>query len=139
MLGAFPLILVVVVLYNLLVFGGGAAGHDSLALLSQSFTVRVFSGDAWKISLSDLFVALALMLLFVETVKASRTSRREILNHALSLLTFTGAMVQFIALKGFGTSAFFLITAMCLFDTVAGYTISIIAAQRNVNIGPGEG
>ena len=34
-------------------------------------------------------------------------------------------------LKGFGTSTFFLITAMCLFDVVAGYTISIIAAKRD--------
>jgi hypothetical protein len=138
MLGAFPLILVVVVLYNVMVFGGGATGHDTLALLAQSFTVHVFSGDVWKISLADLFIAAALVLLFVETVKAARTSQREILNHAFSLLTFTGALVEFIALKGFGTSAFFFITAMCLFDTIAGYTISIIAAQRNVNVGQGD-
>ena len=136
MLGAFPLILVAVILYNVAVFGGGATGHESLAPLSQSFTVRVFSGDLWKISLGDLFIALALVLLFVETVKAARTSRREILNHAFSMLTFVGALVEFIALKGFGTTPFFLITAMCLFDTVAGYTISIIAAKRDLSVAP---
>jgi hypothetical protein len=138
MLGAFPLILIAVILYNLAVFGGGAAGHESLALLSQSFSLRVFSGDLWKISLGDLFIALALVLLFVETVKAARTSQREILNHAFSMLTFTGALVEFIALKGFGTTPFFLITAMCLFDTVAGYTISIIAAKRDLSVAPHE-
>ncbi len=138
MLGAFPLILIAVVLYNIAVFGGVATGHETLALLAQSFNIRIFSGDLWKISLGDLFIALALVLLFVETVKASRTSRREILNHAFSMLTFVGALVEFIALKGFGTTPFFLITAMCLFDTVAGYTISIIAAKRDLSVAPRE-
>lgn len=136
MLGAFPLILIAVVLYNLTVFGGVTTGHESLALLSQSFTVHLFSGDAWKISLGDLFTALALVLLFIETVKAGRSTQRAIINHALSLLTFLAALVEFIALKGFGTSVFFFITVMCLFDVVAGYTISIIAAKRDMNVVP---
>ncbi len=139
MLRAFPLILIAVAAYNLLVFGGATTGHDAAGLLNQSFVVRVFSGDAWKISLGDGLVTLALVLLFVETVKATRTSHREIVNHALSLLTLVGAVVEFVVLKGFGTSVFFLITAMCLFDVVAGYTISIIAAKRDVTVAPPEG
>jgi len=134
MLRAFPMILIAVAAYNLLVFGGGAAGHDAVSLLGQAITVKVFSGDAWKITAGDGLVTLALTLLFIETVKATRTSNREILNHALSLLTFIGAVVEFIVLKGFGTSTFFLIAAMCLFDVVAGYTISIIAAKRDFNM-----
>jgi hypothetical protein len=134
MLRAFPMILLAVAAYNALVFGGMAAGHDTISLLGQAVTVRIFSGDAWKISLGDVFVALALTLLFIETVRATRTSNREIINHALSLLTFIGAVVEFIVLKGFGTSTFFLIAAMCLFDVVAGYTISIIAAKRDFNM-----
>ncbi len=136
MLGAFPLILVAVLLYNLMVFGGGATGHDSLTLLSHSFTLRLFSGDVWKISLGDLFVALALALLFIETVKAARTTARAILNHAFSMLTFALALVEFITLKGFGTTTFFLITAFCLFDVVAGYTISIITGRRDLSVMP---
>ena len=133
------MILIAVVLYNGLVFGGGAAGHDSVSLLAQSFALHLFSGDAWKISLGDVFVAASLLFLFIETVKATRTSSREILNHALSMLTFAGALVEFITLKGFGTSTFFFVTAMCLFDTVAGYTISIIAAKRDMNVVPAHG
>ena len=136
---AFPLILIAVAAYNAMVFGGLAAGHDALSILGRAITVTVFSGDAWKITLGDGLVTLALALLFVETVKATRTSNREILNHALSLLTFVGAVVEFIVLKGFGTSTFFLIVAMCLFDVVAGYTISIIAAKRDFNVAPHDG
>jgi hypothetical protein len=132
MFGAFPMILIAVILYNLTVFGGGAAGHDIVSLLAQNFTLPMFSGDKWKISLSDLFLLLALAMLFVETIKATRSTKREIINHALSMLTFCGAMVEFLILKGFGTSTFFFIMAMCLFDVVAGYTISIIAARRDI-------
>jgi hypothetical protein len=138
MLRAFPMILLAVLAYNLLVFGGMAAGHDVTALLTQSVNIKVVSGDLWKITLGDGFVAAALALLFIETVKATRTEHREILNHGLSLLTFIGALVEFIVLKGFGTSTFFFITAMCLFDVVAGYTISIITARRDMSVIPHE-
>ena len=48
------------------------------------------------------------------------------------------ALVEFIMLKGFGTSTFFLITIMCLFDVVAGYTISLVAAKRDLSMAPHE-
>jgi hypothetical protein len=136
MLRAFPMILLAVAAYNLLVFGGGASGHDVNALLGQTISIKVVSGDLWKITAGDGLVALALALLFIETVKATRTDHREIVNHALSLLTFVGALVEFIVLKGFATSVFFFITAMCLFDVIAGYTISIIAARRDMSVIP---
>jgi hypothetical protein len=138
-MAAFPMILVVVILYNLVAFGGGMAGHgDMQTILEHSFQIKMFSGDVWKITVGDLFVALALAFLFVEIVKAARSSQREILNHAFSMVTFCIALVEFIVLKGFSTSAFFLITAMCLFDVVAGYTISIVAARRDLGMVPVE-
>jgi hypothetical protein len=139
MLGPFPIILIVVVLYNLTLFGGAAAGQpDMSVILGQSFTIRLFSGDGWKVTLGDLFVTLSLMLLFVEVIKATRSTSRAIMNHALSMLTFIGALAEFLVLKGFGTSTFFFITAMCLFDVVAGYTISIITARRDLGLEGGE-
>ena len=136
MLRAFPMILLAVAVYNALVFGGSAVGHDVGALLGQAANIKLVSGDLWKISLGDGLVALALLLLFIEMVKATRTNTREILNHALSLLTFVGALVEFIVLKGFGTSPFFFITVLCLLDVVAGYTISIITARRDMSVMP---
>jgi hypothetical protein len=135
MFRAFPSILIAVLLYNAVLFGGQAAGqHDIGALLAQGFAIPVVSGDLWKVTLSDLLILLALAMLFVETIKATRTTTREIINHALSLLTFIGAMAEFLVVKGFGTSTFFFITAMCLFDVVAGYSISIVAAKRDVHV-----
>jgi hypothetical protein len=136
---AFPMILIAVAAYNAVVFGSAAMGHDAAGLLDRNFPLAVYSGDIWKITLGDGLVALALLLLFVETIKAAATRHREILNHALALLTFIGALAEFITLKGFGTSVFFLITAMCLFDVVAGYAISIIAGRRALDVAPPDG
>ncbi len=134
---AFPMILVVVIIYNLVFFGGALAGHHEMqALLDQSFALKMFSGDIWRVTASDLFVMGALAMLFIETIRAARSDSREILNHAFSMLTFCIALVEFIVLKGFSTSAFFLITLMCLFDVVSGYTISIVCARRDLAVLP---
>ena len=132
-MSAFPMILIPVILYNLVFFSGGVTGHANMqAILDHSFALTMFSGDVWRVTVSDLFELLALAMLFIETLKAARHNSRELLNHAFAMLTFCVALVEFIVLKGFSTSAFFLITAMCLFDVVAGYTISIVAAKRDV-------
>ena len=92
------------------------------------------SGDVWSLTGTDVFVTATFCLLFVEILKATRTGRGEILNHAFSTLTFLAALVEFLLLKGFTTSAFFLLVAMCLFDVLAGYTISIVSARRDFAI-----
>jgi hypothetical protein len=132
---AFPLLLLAVILYNLIVFGGGLAGRPDVGgILKQAFGVTMPSGDIWNLTYSDLFIAFTLILLFVEMVKATRTGRNEILNHAFSTLVFVGTLIEFLLLKGFATSAFGLLTAMSLFDVVAGYTISIISARRDLTL-----
>jgi hypothetical protein len=134
-MGAFPLLFFALGLYNLLAFGGSLAGAaDTAALLNENFGQHLPSGEVWHFSYSDIFIAFSLCLLFAEMVKATRSGRGEILNHAFSTLTFVAALVEFLLLKGFGTTAFFLLTAMCLFDVVAGYTISVVAARRDLMV-----
>ena len=141
MLRSFPLIILAVIIYNVLVFGGsmfmGAdyQGIDELLARHASFTM--FSGEEWRFTIGDFIVLLTLLLLFVEVVKSTRTSAIEVVNHGLSTLTFIIALVEFITLQGFATSTFFLITAMAVFDVVAGFTISIVAAKRDLGVAGG--
>ena len=137
MLRMFPLLLIVVILYSIVALGHGVASHDAMeSFLAQSaIKIHMFSGDEWTFTLGDFFILLTLVLLFVEVIKATRTSSREIINHGLSMLTFVVAIVEFITLKGFSTSPFFFIVAMCAFDVVAGYSISIVAAEHDLGLG----
>ena len=118
MLRQFPLILIVVIVYNFMAFGGWAVGNHNLEPFLQNHfvTIPVVSGDKWTFSLADLFLLVTLVLLFVEIIKATRTTAREIINHGLSMMTFVFALIEFIALKGFATSTFFFLMVMSLFD-----------------------
>jgi hypothetical protein len=134
----FPLLVIPLIIYNLFALGGGVIGHydvQDLLSLNHSVTIRMFSGDAWKFSFGDLLILVSLMLLFVEVIKATRTTANEIINHGLSMLVFVVALIEFIALKGFATSPFFFIMVMTLFDVIAGYTISIVAAEHDLGLG----
>ena len=130
----FPLLLIAVIIYNIIAFGTGLTHHDVYATLNSALTIHMFSGDEWRYSFGDVLVTFSLILLFIEIVKSTRTSSRQIVNHGLSMLTFVVAIVEFIVLHGFATSTFFFILVMCLIDVVGGYTISIIAAEHNLGL-----
>jgi hypothetical protein len=136
---SFPLMIFAVLIYNVAAFGGFvfAGEPDGMAkLLAASHPVKLFSGDVWHLTLGDTILFLGLFLLFVETIRATRTTSVEIVNHAFSMLVFIGALVEFLVVHNFATSVFFFLVLMCLFDVIAGYTISIVAAKRDLGIAP---
>ncbi len=136
MLRQFPLILIVVILYNLLAFGGMAVGdHNLMPFLAKGIQIPLISGEKWTFTIADLLMLITLILLFVEIIKATRTTAREIINHGLSMVTFVVALIEFISLRGFATSTFFFMVALALFDVIAGYTISIVAAEHDLGLG----
>jgi hypothetical protein len=129
----FPLLLIAVVLYNLLAFTAPwLTGTSMDAVLSRSLDLRMFSGDVWHFTTGDLIVLVTLVLLFVEVLKSTGTGAVNVLNHGLSMGTFVLALIEFMLVPGFSTSTFFLIMAMTLFDVVAGFTVSIVAAKRDL-------
>ncbi len=137
MLRAFPLLFITIAFYALLTFGGGMfAHHDMHTFVNREiFNVGLISTDRWSFTVSDLFLIVSLLLLFVEVVKATRTTTRELINHGLSMVTFVVALILFITIKGFATSTFFFMTMMTLFDVIAGYTISVVAAEHDLGMG----
>ena len=136
-LRSFPLMILAIIVYNVLALTHGFDGPGTAALLASGTDITLFSGEKWLFSIGDLLILVAIGLLFVEVVKATRTSAVEVINHALSMLVFIVALVEFITLKAFATSPFFFITVMALFDIVAGFTISIVAAKRDLGVGGG--
>lgn len=137
MLRSFPLLLVAVLVYTAFATGfAGASHHDAQEMLSAPVaSFGMPSAERWTITTGDLLILLSLVLLFAEIVKATRTTTRQIINHGLSMLTFVFALVEFITLKGFATSTFFIILTITLIDVVAGYTISIVAAEHDLGLG----
>ena len=128
-----PLLAFALIIYNLVVIIGFTSNPDQIDawLTSPIFTISMFSGDKWDVSFSDVFLGLSLMLLFVEMTKATRTDSLAIINHGLSMLVAVICIIEFVAVRGFSNSVFFLLLLMTIFDVVAGFTITIVAAKRD--------
>jgi len=128
-LAAFPLLAIVVGLYNLAAFGGGGP-PDGIA-----FTVSMVSGTRLALTWGEAMVALGLVLLYFEVLKATRTGAGSIADHLLSTLLFVVCLLELVSLPAFATGTFLLITLMTLFDLVAGFTVTITAARRDIALG----
>jgi hypothetical protein len=121
-----PMFGFMLVIYDVLIF---AAKEPILGNIL--FRIKMMSGAEWILTVGDLILVFGLMFLFIEIYKSTRTNEAAIVDHILSTLVFVVYVVEFIVLKGVGTSVFFLLTLMSLFDVVAGFSITIKTARRD--------
>ncbi len=133
MLLNFPLLIIVVIIYNVVIFSGGGS------LDSVVFSQSMISGAFWTLTLSDVLIVLALALLFIEILKSTRTGPGSIVDHLLSTLLFIGCLVEFLVVQAAATSTFFLITVITLIDVMAGYSVTIRSARRDFAVGGQDG
>ena len=128
-----PLLAFALIVYNIIFIVGFTGSPESFHdwMNYPLFTITMFSGDRWAVSFSDVFLGLSLMLLFVEMTKATRTDSLAIINHGLSMLVAVICIIEFIAVRGFSNSTFFMLLLMTIFDVVAGFTITIVSAKRD--------
>lgn len=129
MFGTLPLMTLVIIAYNIIVYLTG------LSMDTQVMAISLISGAMWSITVGDLILFFALLLLFLELVNSTKTGATTIVNHALSMIVLLIAVVEFIVLPAFGTSTFFALVLLALFDVVAGFTVTITAARRDFTVG----
>lgn len=129
MLGTLPLMALVIIIYNVIVFLTG------FTMESEVFSFTLISQAVWTVNIGDILLFFGFILLFLELINATRTGASTIVNHALSMLVMLVGIVEFIVLPQFGTSVFFLIVVLALFDVIAGFTVTITAARRDFTVG----
>ena len=134
MLGSIPLLIIPFILYNVGLTGAiGSAGGDPWK--AELFSVAMMSGGVFTMTLGDVLIVIALILLFVEVVKSTRTSNSSVIDHLLSTFVFVAFIVEFLLVKGAAHSVFFTLMVIALVDLLSGFSVSIRAAGRDVNIG----
>ncbi len=137
-LRAIPLILCVFIFYNILVLFGGGSGtavETDKLLRDVLLPIRMLNDQVWNFSWGDLIVLLLFFTLFAELLKATYTSSTSLLDHGLSMLVFVVCLIEFLMVPQAQTSVFFFIVIATLIDVVAGYTIGIRVARRDLAIG----
>ena len=124
-----PAFAFILVLYDLIAIICGAE-----TLYKVLFRLKMMSGAVWVLTVGDLLIIIGLVALFIEVFKATRPSDAEIFDHILSTLVFIVFLLEFVLWKGAMTSAFFILTLMSLFDVIAGFTITIKTAKRDITL-----
>lgn len=127
-----PLLLLPLIAYNFVAFlfmGGSPAGWSG-----QLFMIPMVSGQDWSLTSGDLLLVLGVICLFFEVIKSTNVGRSSIVEHMLSTAVFVIFLVEFLLVGAAASSVFFLLLIMSLVDVVAGFTVSITGAGRDVSM-----
>ncbi len=130
----FPLLVVPFAIYNMIAFlTPGVNWTDSVT----HFTL--VSGQVWTMTPQDLLLALAVVLLPLEILKATRIGMRSVIDHVLSLVLFIVMLIEFLLVREAGTSTFFILMMISLVDVIGGFMVTLRTAQRDFSIEKLEG
>ena len=124
----FPLLLIPLAIYNILVFL-----MPGVSLSEPLFRVTLMSGSEWPVTLSDILLALGVLLLLLEVVKGARPGAKYLTDHLLSFVVFGAAAAEFLLWPKFASSTYFLLTLLALVDFVSGIALR---ARRGMQIAP---
>ena len=114
----FPLLLIPLAIYNIIVFlMPGVSFADPVLKLT------LMSGAEWPLTLSDMLLALAILMLLFEVIKGARPGAKYLTDHLLSLLVFGGAAAEFLLWPRFGSSTYFMLTMLALVDFLSGIAL----------------
>ena len=129
-----PLTVLPLIVFNIVAWIYGPGAWDGAV-----FGITMVSQQQWTLSAADLMSLFGIACLFGEVLKSTNTGARAIYNHILSMLIFIIYLVEFIVVAFAAKSVFFILMILALFDVLAGFTISIKAARRDLSVGRGDG
>lgn len=127
-----PLLLIPLIAYNFFAFlfmGGNPAGWSN-----ELLTIPMVSGVSWSLTAGDLMLVVGLTCLFFEVIKSTNTGRASVLEHMLSTVVFIIFLVEFLLVGAAASSVFFILMMMAIVDVIAGFTVSITGAGRDVSM-----
>ena len=129
---AFPLLLIPFALYNMVVF-----------LLNMPFTETVFaiplvSDRRLPVSVGDLVVAIGMLLLYVEVMKAARPGGKGIMDHVLSFVLLLAIAGELVLVPRASTVTLLLLAVLGFVDLRTGISLSLRARRRIVIEEPGR-
>ena len=143
-----PLLILALIIYNAIVFASGlppqeifygapaldAAGKVVIMKGGDLLTLPLPSGLV-HIRLGDTLLAIGLVLMAFEMVKATYTRGFGLVDRLLSPLLFVLFVVEFLLVPKCASSVFFLLTVMAGFDVIVGEAVGIRSARRDIGFG----
>ncbi len=114
----FPLLLVPLAIYNIIVFL-----MPGVSMAEPIVKLTLVSGAEWPLTLSDMLLALGIVLLLFEVIKGARPGAKFLTDHVLSLVVCGAAVAEFVLWPRFGSSTYFLLALLALVDFLSGIAL----------------
>jgi len=114
----FPLLLIPLAIYNIVVFL-----MPDLSFAEPVVKLTLMSGVAWSVTLTDILLALGILMLMFEVIKGARPGAKYLMDHLLALIVFGAAAAEFVLWPKFGTSTYFLLALLALADFLSGIAL----------------
>jgi hypothetical protein len=125
----FPLLVIPFAIYNMIAFlTPGVSWTDTIT------TVQLMSGAGWSATAEDMLIGLAIILLPLEILKATRIGVRSVVDHILSMVLFVVMLMEFLMVRQAGTSTFFLLMMISVVDVLGGFIVTRRTAQRDMTV-----
>ena len=80
-----------------------------------------------------IVVLAAIFVLFIEIVKATRSTDKALLDHILSMGVFVVFLIEFLIWREMGSATFLILTLLAFVDVIAGFTVSLSTARRDIS------
>ena len=129
MLAHIPLMIIPFIAYNAVALTA-ASGNPWVA---EAFRLTLPSGGSWLMTVGDVMLLVAAFFLFIEIIKSTRTSNASVVDHLLSTIVLVLFLVEFLIVPQAATAVFFLMMIMAAIDLMAGFSVSIRSASRDVS------
>jgi hypothetical protein len=123
---AFPLLLIPFALYNMVAF-----------LLNMPFTETVSSiplapDRRMPLNVGDLLVAIGMLLLYIEVLKAARFGGKGVTDHILSFILLVAMVSELALVPQASTPTLLLLAVLGFVDFITGISLSIRRKQRAI-------
>ena len=123
---AFPLLLIPFALYNIVIFILGMPFTDAL------FSILLVSERRLPVTTGDALVAVGMLLLYVEVLKAARFAAKAAIDHVLSFLLFVGMAGELVLVPQAATPTLLLLTVLSFVDVITGVSVSAQPKQQEI-------
>lgn len=124
-----PYTLVPLIIFNIVML----AAWDGI-WTDPVFTLPLFSGVDWTMTVGDLMVVVGLLSLLGEVFRSATMARTAVTNHLISIIVLIIFVIEFVVVAGAGNSTFFILTIIALIDVLAGVVITIRLASRDFTV-----
>ena len=125
---AFPLLLIPFALYNMIIFLLNMPFSDTV------FSIPLMSERRMPVTTGDLLLVVAMLLLYVEVVKATRLGGKAIMDHVLAFFLFVGMASELALVPQAATPTLLLLTVLAFVDVMIGVSVSVRPKQQEITL-----